>query len=78
MEFSGKLPSTGEVMEVIGRKLSDDIDAGIGIAAEPDDTGVRCIRIGPYPPVPCGGTHQLNTSTLVGLRLTKAKLRKEN
>ena len=44
----------------------------------PIDRPLRAVRIGDYPPVPCGGTHLPSLSNLASVVATKIKSRKGN
>ena len=44
----------------------------------PADKPLRAVRIGDYPPVPCGGTHLSSLSNLASVVATKIKSRKGN
>lgn len=43
----------------------------------PDNKEFRVVRIGSYPPIPCGGTHLANTKEIGNIELSKIKIKND-
>ncbi len=71
--IASRLPVTSEIVEMSEMEKKASFPFEI-----PKDKPFRLVRIGDYPPVPCGGTHLSHLGELNGVAVDKIKRKKGN
>jgi alanyl-tRNA synthetase len=78
VKFEGELSLDKELFITrIEEKVNESINSNVFteiITEESDNT--RMLKIGAFPPIPCGGTHVENLSELDGIHIRGVKIKK--
>lgn len=75
VEFVGALRAEDIAIDAINAALAADIAADLPVEVVGDPHRARAVRIGPYAPIPCGGTHVASLGRIAhaAVRSVKAK-----
>jgi alanyl-tRNA synthetase len=73
VEFDGEGGEATEVQARLVADLATVMAAGAEVAIEGDPRVDRAIRIGAYPPIPCGGTHVSRLADIGDVRIDAVK-----
>lgn len=73
VEFTGDIPTAPMGIEDINSRLAADLAAKLPVTIEGDPLQDRAIKIGDYPPLPCGGTHVSHLGEIATIRVSAVK-----
>ncbi|BCQ29259.1 alanyl-tRNA editing protein (plasmid) [Caballeronia sp. NK8] len=73
VEFSLGDQTADVPMDEVNSRIAQDIQCDLPVSLHGDPYRDRCIRIGDYPPIACGGTHVRSLGTLASVRVTAVK-----
>jgi hypothetical protein len=73
VEFEGDAADLNIISDLLRTRISEAITKDLPVTVTGDPFGERAIKIGDYPPIPCGGTHIRSLGEIGNLDVSSVK-----